>query len=64
MEIDIIEYVAGKYVFDIYQRFVKFESFEKKTPVFALLNFEESTQGPYLGPLKVPKTPNDLSTLK
>lgn len=44
--------------------FKKFESSEKKTPIFALLNFDKSTSGPYLGPLEVPKTPNDLRTLK
>ena len=44
--------------------FKKFESSEKKTLVFALLNFDQSTSCPYLGPLEVPKTPNDLRTLK
>ena len=44
--------------------FKKFESSEKKTPIFARLNFDKSTSGPYLGPLEVPKTPNDLRTLK
>ena len=44
--------------------FKKFESSEKKTPILALLNFDKSTSGPYLGPLEVPKTPNDLRTLK